>query len=84
MQPDVERVDAVARGNAEIAVASQPESLEALIIRPAALRAGPVTGSQGRRLIEEEELRVPVGLHHSAPATTKFEQTGYPAAALPA
>ena len=41
----------------------QPALHESEVVRATALRAGTVTRGQRGRLVEEEQLRVPTGLH---------------------
>jgi hypothetical protein len=62
----------------------RPGIEETQIVGPPAFPAGPVSGGKGRRLIEEEQLRIGVRLHHRTPASLEFEQTGDPMGMAPA
>ena len=74
------RVDGISSDR--LVVSSPPHLGKADVVLATAQRARPVTGGERRRLIQEEELREPAGLHErgSVPAT-KFEPTRDPAPA---
>src|SRR5947207_15898588 len=84
VQMSVDAVDALARLNPSPWIARQAGRFEALEVGPAALRAGAVPAGQRGRLVQEEQLRIAGRLHHRPPAASEVEQTGDPAAPLPA
>src|SRR5207247_1510618 len=67
-------------GSCLTGVEQAPDRAEAVVILPAAERAGPVSGGERRRLVEEEELGEPAGLHQRlAVPAAEPEAAGDPA-----
>ena len=58
---------------------SGPHLEEAIEVVAPALRAGPVTGGERGRIIEEEQLRVPTGLQQFAAAVLELQSARDPA-----
>src|SRR5579859_5142387 len=84
VQHGIDRVGAARPLDAEHRVAGKPGVDEAVVVAPAALGAWAVAGGERRRLVEEEQLGVAVGLHQLASAALELQQASDPAPPHPA
>src|SRR3984957_3103857 len=66
------------------AITLLPGGTETVGILATTIKAGPMPGSEGSRLIEKEQLGPASPFHHLAPAATEIEHTGQPGVGRPA
>src|SRR5262245_48575828 len=76
----VDRADENVRAEPAVAIRPEPSRLEAAKVRVSAFPARAMAGRQRGRLVQEEQLRVPIGGHDRPVPTAKREDTGDPGA----